>query len=348
MIPTTPKIPAVFPPGASNGIALVGESGGEEEESSGLPFQGKAGKLLNKMTARVGINREECLITNVFKYHPKKNDLWGWSIPKGKLPSGYSFPSFGQSLYIEQEFLNHSLGELREELKRFKPKIVVALGQTAMVALTRIGKIKNYRGTVLASTLVPGSRVIPTYHPAGITRNWGLLPIGLVDLLKAKREAGRVKEVLERKIEVVETPFDVGYLESVLYNVESLCFDVETLGDYITSIGFSVDPTRAFVVPFYHKGGLWWDSLESEVQVWKTVKDILESPTPKITQNGIFDIQRLLVYGIQVRNLSFDTMFFYHAYQPELPKNLGFLGSFYTDMPAWKQLRETGIATDED
>ena len=343
----SPVVPAVFPQELSNGIAFVGEAPGKAEELRGLPFVGAAGKLFDKMLARVELKREESLITNVFKRRPKDNNLRFFSVPKVELPSDYEFPAFSPGVYIDPKILNESLNVLQGELNIFKPKIVVALGNSAMVALTKTIGIGRYRGTLMDSTLVSGLKVIPTYHPASVLRTWKQLPIVLVDLVKAKREVNAGKKS-RRTVHVAETMEDVESIMKSFNFAESLAFDVETLGDFITSIGFCCGALEAFVIPFYYQGSLWWKTLEVEFQVWKKVKVILEGPSIKIAQNGLFDVQRLLIYGIKVKHLTEDTMLFYHSYQPELPKDLGFLGSLYTDIGAWKQLRETGITTDED
>jgi len=69
------------------------------------------------------------------------------------------------------------------------------------------------------------------------------------------------------------------------------------------------------------------------------VEEICKSPIPKMAQNGLFDIQYLAKYAIAVMNYRFDTMLAHHAIQPEMRKNLGFMGSLYTNEVSWKILR---------
>ena len=57
--------------GPSNAkVILVGESPGREEVARGIPFIGPAGRLLDSMLGRVGINRQECYVTNIMKTRP--------------------------------------------------------------------------------------------------------------------------------------------------------------------------------------------------------------------------------------------------------------------------------------
>ena len=66
---------------------------------------------------------------------------------------------------------------------------------------------------------------------------------------------------------------------------------------------------------------------------------LLESVIPKVFQNGLFDMQYLARMGLQVRNALHDTMLLHHVLYPELQKGLGFLGSIYSNEPAWKLMR---------
>ena len=75
------KVPAQLPIGDCH-VAFVGEAPGTEEEALGKPFVGPAGRLFNSLLARAGIERSECLITNVFDYKLPKNDVKNICVPK--------------------------------------------------------------------------------------------------------------------------------------------------------------------------------------------------------------------------------------------------------------------------
>ncbi len=67
-----------------------------------------------------------------------------------------------------------------------------------------------------------------------------------------------------------------------------------------------------------------------------------DASIPKLFQNGLYDIAFLYrSMGIKVMGASEETMLAHHALQPEMIKDLGFLGSVYTDEGAWKHLGET-------
>ncbi len=89
-------------------------------------------------------------------------------------------------------------------------------------------------------------------------------------------------------------------------------------------------------------GGSYWGDESHELRAWACVRALLESPIPKIFQNGLFDITYLSRLGFRPRNVKHDTMLLHHALFPEMQKGLGFLGSVYTNEAAWKLLRRRG------
>jgi DNA polymerase I-like protein with 3'-5' exonuclease and polymerase domains len=128
-----------------------------------------------------------------------------------------------------------------------------------------------------------------------------------------------------------------------------LSFDIETRGSEITCVGFAPDRSVALVIPFVDprtETGSYWRSHDDEVAAWKFVRRTLAHPSRKLAQNGLYDIHFLWrQYGIKVRNFDEDTMLMHHALQPESEKGLGFLGSVYTNEPAWKLMRARGKTT---
>jgi uracil-DNA glycosylase family 4 len=91
-------------------VILVGQNPGAEEDKTGRPFMGRAGKFLNKVLAKNGFNREELFITNLVKHTSPKN--------RKPLPDEIA----ACAPYLE------------EQIKMIKPKIVVLLGAVAWQA----------------------------------------------------------------------------------------------------------------------------------------------------------------------------------------------------------------------
>ncbi len=111
-------------------MALVGEQPGQEEDLKGRPFVGPAGQLLDRALAQAGIDRERVYVTNAVKSFKFEE--------RGKRRLHKS-PSAGE--------VKHYRWWLRKELALVHPRVVVALGATAVLALT--GKrlpIGRFRG----------------------------------------------------------------------------------------------------------------------------------------------------------------------------------------------------------
>jgi DNA polymerase len=127
-------------------LIFLGEGPGREEDIQGEPFVGRAGQLLNQMIKAMGFSRQEVYITNVIKCR----------LPENRAPSM-------DEIDIEKRLI------LDEELAILGPKIICALGSSAMWALLGPGvQISKNRGQIFD---LPRFKVAPTYHPAYLLRN---------------------------------------------------------------------------------------------------------------------------------------------------------------------------------
>lgn len=333
---------------SNNKIVLVGEAWGREEATSGLPFQGNAGRILNGVLAQAGIVREECFITNVFNLQPKlSNDVKNLCGPRIGAISG--MPALAAGKYIRAEFAPE-LKRLYSELEKEKPNLIVALGATASWALLRTSGIAKIRG---APAISPWGKVLPTYHPQDVGYDWSLRPILYSDLCKAKREA-EFPELRRPRREVwIEPKINDLYQFDAHIRISSLLsIDIETIGDMVTCVGFAPSIDRALVVPFFDplkSGKNYWQSFQEERTAWDWVQRVCENDTPKLFQNGLYDINFLRrTMGIRVRSAQHDSMLAHHALQPEMKKGLAFLGSIYTNEAAWKLQRRNATGKRED
>jgi uracil-DNA glycosylase family 4 len=135
-------------------LMFVGEAPGADEDRQGEPFVGKAGQLLTKIIQTMGLSRDTVYIANILKCRP---DTPGQSA--------------GNRKPTPQE-METCIPYLHEQIDLIKPKVLVALGGTAVEGL--LGKTagimklrgnwQTYRGTPL----------MPTYHPAYLLRNQAL------------------------------------------------------------------------------------------------------------------------------------------------------------------------------
>lgn len=322
-------------------IAIVGEAWGEQEALIGKPFQGYSGQELTRMLQEAGLARRDCFLTNVLALRPPNNDMQNLCVKKADCGEGYALPHLGKvGQYLDPQYLSE-LERLREELEIVRPNLIIALGATACWALLGTNGIGSLRGTVATSSIV-GCKVLPTYHPAAVLRNWAWRPIAIADLIKAKRESA-YPEIKRPKRFILVNPTITECREWILANVGAECAcDIETKYGMIEMIGFSANAENAMVVPFWDKakGGNYWSSPLLEKDARNVVRSILENPyIVKIFQNGLYDLQYLMKEGYRPRSCLEDTMLYHHALYPEMQKGLGFLGSIYTSEPAWKTMR---------
>ncbi len=133
-------------------VMLVGEQPGNEEDLSGRPFVGPAGKLLERALAEAGIERARAYVTNVVKH-------FSWE-PRGKWRI-HKKPNARQIAACRPW--------LEREIALVRPRIVVCLGATAAQALLGAQfRVSRDRGRFVASAFA--SRVLATVHPSSILR----------------------------------------------------------------------------------------------------------------------------------------------------------------------------------
>jgi DNA polymerase len=136
-------------------IFFCGEGPGADEEQQGEPFVGPAGQLLTRIIQAMGLTREQVYIGNVMKWRPEMPTEWGNREPT---PEEVAF----------------SLPFLRAQFAIVQPKVIVALGNTAINALLGADparKMKDLRGQWLQFEGVP---LMFTYHPSYLLRNSAL------------------------------------------------------------------------------------------------------------------------------------------------------------------------------
>lgn len=132
-------------------LMFVGEAPGADEDKQGEPFVGRAGELLTRIIAAMGLTRDEVYIANVLKCRP--------DMPKGA-------PGNRPPTPLEMQ---RCLPYLREQIAIIQPRVLVALGKTAMAGLTGTDEsMSAMRGRWFSFENIP---LLPTYHPSYLLRN---------------------------------------------------------------------------------------------------------------------------------------------------------------------------------
>ena len=163
--------------------------------------------------------------------------------------------------------------------------------------------------------------------------------------MKAKRESA-FAEIRRPARQVLINPSLEEIREWINQTLEQaprvLSVDLETAAGQITCIGFGRSRMSAMVVPFWNPAspqGSYWPSPAAELEAWRLVELLLQSKIPKLFQNGMYDLQYITKMGLKVSACLEDSMLLHHSLFPEMKKGLGFLGSVYTNEPAWKLMR---------
>lgn len=135
-------------------LMFVGEAPGEDEDLRGEPFVGKAGQLLTKIIETMGLSRETVYIANVLKCRP--------DMPAGS--SGNRKPTAPE--------MSTCLPYLEQQISIIQPRVLVALGATAMEGLIGdTSPMARLRGRWHQFKGIP---LMATYHPAYLLRNQAL------------------------------------------------------------------------------------------------------------------------------------------------------------------------------
>ncbi len=321
-------VPNKHPAGNFNGLAIIGEAPGADEEYAGEPFVGVSGRFLKAALRLAGIDPNACFYGNICQHRPPNNDIAAFN-PQG------------------EEFLA-GLEQLAGDLRRNNPTTILLLGNTALRQFyPGLCSVSTHRGTLFlasSSSPCPGTKALSTYHPAGVLRTYDWAPLLLFDITRA------ASELLSPRLDLPERRIFVGAdfthlcceLQRCLDERVKLSPDIEGGVDGIKCIGFARSPSDAFVVPFRGPDGRPCWTEDEECVLWRLIGQVLEDiRIPKVLQNSLYDNFVLaFVYRILIRNVVDDTMLKHWEAFCELDKNLGLQTSIYTREPYYKQERK--------
>ena len=325
----------VPPSGDTNAkLGGVGEQPGFEEVRARppRPFVGPAGRGLDECLMMTKISRREIYLTNVIKdldaplQHYINLDTRGkWTIS----PDGY-------------EYINN----LGLELKALNLNCIVAFGNVALLALCNRVGITKWRGSVLESTLVPGLKVVPTFHPATfIPPKFNFLnkPIICEDLMRAKHEATFkeirrtprrifIRPTFEQSLRILKHCYEVGTAGQII------SIDIEVINREVDCFSLGWSPTEAANIPLRCSQGDYFNP-DEELEIIRWLAMIIQDERiDKVGANFIFDMQFLFhKYGAVPRGKLHCTQIAQKISYPDLPAGLDAVCTMYTDIPYYKQ-----------
>lgn len=295
-------------------IVIVGEAPGYEEVASGVPFVGKAGRLLEQLLAECGISSTSCLVTNVCHCRPLANRT----------------PSTAEMKVCREQFL-------KNDLSSYPRKVIIALGNY------------GYYGTVPKGTATGITKrhgiwewndefacwVVPCIHPAGALRNPRYISQIKSTMQTVAKFLRGEYDPHPKGIEVC-IPENRQQVDEMLEDLreKEVAFDIETTGydfleDEIVCISLCSAPELAYVVPtpyYFWEGdelvGADWNEKASRTPYWspddwiyveECLRELFLKTKNIVAHNAVFDLSFLKhKWRIVHQGVLMDTMLIHH------------------------------------
>ena len=315
-------------------ILLVGEAPGRDELAAGYPFAGASGRKLAQWFKRAELRRSDCYVTNILgDIPPAKNGDIDAALKRGKLSREDVRAGFD---YVEA--LANRLPDV---------SVICPVGNYASYPFSPGGKLQwdrhrpgitSIRGSIYPYVLENGRTisVVPTIHPAAVLRK----PVWEKDCIRDWiRIAGLVGKPYEpppkRDHKIYPTLNEIDdFVNSIIPLTDIVALDIETWGDQIQCIGFSLRSDESITIPTTKS---YWQDDSAYNRMWKAVAHIIEDPTIELgMQNGLFDSWWLEHYGLVVQGYHWDTLGMHHAIDPIDSHTLDHMASIFTRQPYWK------------
>jgi len=147
-------------------IIFIGEAPGKNEDDTGRPFVGRAGKLLTQLINSIGLAREDVWIGNIIKHRP----------PKNRPPKPFE-------IEMCQDFL-------KRQIEIINPSVIVTLGRFSFNYFFPGAKITDERGKLIETGRY---KIFPAYHPAAALRNKKFLNILTADFKILSEIVNKIK-----------------------------------------------------------------------------------------------------------------------------------------------------------
>ena len=310
-------------------VAVVGEQPGVTEVFRKIPFCGASGRPFRDLLRLAGFTNE-LYFTNVIK------DL------DDPLETYIHKPTKGNPIYSEQGRVYQDV-LIAELAKITNLRVIIAVGNVALFALTGRWGITKWRGSIIPC-LFHSALVIPVIHPATmippkcVYTNRYLI---LHDCVRAFQLSKRTLKMTEPQTIIAPTFEQVmDFLNTIEQRGlagEYIGFDTEIhmVNKQMICCSFSYGAI-GMSIPFVSLMEDYF-SIDREVIIMEKIASILENPRIcKIIQNAAFDVHIMLsLYGINIVNYE-DTMIAQHCIAPDFPKGLDYICSMYTTIPYYK------------
>jgi uracil-DNA glycosylase family 4 len=276
------------------------------------------------------LDRSSIFITNVCHVRPPNNEIDRFFATKTEAKRDRIPLVNGR--YPTQP-IQDGIEQLRRDIETIRPIIIIALGGTALWALTGLEGITKWRGSILTVVEGPvgnyGIKLIPTFHPADILREWPHRFIAVRDLKRAYIER-QWPEVRAKPKHYIIRP---SYAETMEWLDEQsrperaeelLGADIETpwgwwhLTGHIACMGFATSRSDAICIPLMcvgDKEGYW--PPDEEVEIVLALRRLMTT-RPLFFHKSVFDVMHIIRHWGFMPRLTDDTMVMQHVRFPGL------------------------------
>ena len=324
-------------------ILIVGEAWTSTDNYKKTSFVSTGASDFVRILITAGIKKEDCLFTNVVNAMP----------PSGKITNWFNITTESKAitphkgLYPQQPILD-GLAALDELINIVQPKLIIAMGNYALWALTEndfnIGNqlrrkvptgIGSYRGSQIHST--HGIPLLPVFPPAAALKNFPWMFQLKHDLItRLKRFKDNQWEDFERNFIIRPSMQQAVSTLNMLLNVldtkpTPIAVDIETRAYHTACIGFAWSITDAICIPLMcveRDEGYW--TAEEEIILTRLMRRLLSHPNLILRgQNFLYDAQYIWRFWFVKPYIAHDTMIMQHLCYPGTELNLGNLSSLY-------------------
>ena len=319
---------------------VVTEFPSELDVAKGTPLSGFAGDEFGKMLNEAGILRSSVFTTCALRTRPPANDPGAFIALKknaitpqhGVVRDKYCLPPVWEGLEM-----------LKREIELVQPHVIIALGNVSLWMLTGKWGITSWRGSMMQTDLDLAldykPKVLPTYTPSMVMRQWSTRPIVVQDLRRAKGMAAS-RELIRPDYHFItrpDYPTVMGVLNTLLGAVERrqlrLAPDIETRAGHIACIGFAWSNTEALCIPLMcveRREGYWTEDEEHQI-LWALYRLLTHPNVELVGQNFLYDSQYFWRHLGYNPRLVRDTMLAAHCCFSTMQKSLDFLASMHCE-----------------
>jgi len=311
----------------SSDIVVITDWPDKSDLKKGIVFSGPQGHLFDKICNDAGVTGKQFFIYPIINCP--------MTVPKGKGTAKGLVKFLTNSGFLDKTRLDN----LKINLQLTKPNVIICVGELALQILTGNSGVRRFMGSILRPLPhweIDTCKVIPILHPKDIYRlyrDFYYTSIYIKRAVKYQTHHGVFHEPLS--LEIISSYKGITTYARDNRSSPYLVTDIETYFNMISCIGISLSPDTAVTIPLLDGSIPTLELAEILIYLQK-----LYNHFPVVNQNLMFDHIHLEEAGFRLPNILGDTMLNASVLYPELPKNLGFLNSLYTEIPYFKDESE--------